>query len=124
MPFPLSSLGEQVAVIQLLDSPLTGSRLSTPLSPRVFLLVCVYVCLNTRCALCQYLSALSFIPGLVNKLLSASFWIPLSRLTYTAYLVHLIAISVFFGSFETVVAYSDVHLVSHRIAHAQLGPLE
>ena len=48
----------------------------------------------------------------MNKLLSASFWIPLSRLTYSAYLVHLIVISVFFGSFETVIAYSDVHIVS------------
>lgn len=48
--------------------------------------------------------------GLVDKILSASFWIPLSRLTYTAYLVHPIVLFVFFGSFETVLAYSDIHL--------------
>ncbi|KAJ7323148.1 hypothetical protein OS493_032152 [Desmophyllum pertusum] len=48
--------------------------------------------------------------GLVNKILSARFWIPLSRLTYCAYLVHPIVIFTLFGSFETVRAYSDVHI--------------
>lgn len=48
--------------------------------------------------------------GLVNKLLSARFWIPLSRLTYCAYLVHPIIIFALFQSYETVRAYSDVHL--------------
>ncbi|XP_078365902.1 O-acyltransferase like protein-like isoform X1 [Oculina patagonica] len=48
--------------------------------------------------------------GLVNKILSARFWIPLSRLTYCAYLVHPIVIITLFGSFETVRAYSDVHI--------------
>ncbi|RMX37080.1 hypothetical protein pdam_00020043 [Pocillopora damicornis] len=48
--------------------------------------------------------------GLVNKILSARFWIPLSRLTYCAYLVHIIAIVALYGSFETVQAYSDVHI--------------
>ena len=50
--------------------------------------------------------------GLVNKILSAHFWIPLSRLTYCAYLLHPIALVTLFGSFETVRAYSDVHVVS------------
>lgn len=50
--------------------------------------------------------------GLVDKILSARFWIPLSRLTYCAYLVHPIALLAFVGSFETVRAYSDVHIVS------------
>jgi len=48
--------------------------------------------------------------GLVNKILSAHFWIPLSRLTYCAYLVHPIALITLLGSFETVRAYSDVHV--------------
>lgn len=48
--------------------------------------------------------------GLVNKILSARFWIPLSRLTYCAYLVHILAIVALYGSFETVQAYSDVHI--------------
>lgn len=53
-----------------------------------------------------------FLTGLVIKILSAHFWILLSRLTYTAYLVLPIVLFVFFGSFETVLAYSDLHLVS------------
>ena len=61
-----------------------------------------------------HLSLLSFyFVGLVDKILSAHFWIPLSRLTYCAYLVHPIAILTFVQSFETVHAYSDVHIVSN-----------
>ena len=61
----------------------------------------------------RYSFHLSFsFEGLVNKLLSARFWIPLSRLTYCAYLVHPIIIFALFQSYETVRAYSDVHLVS------------
>ena len=51
--------------------------------------------------------------GLVNRILSARFWIPLSRLTYCAYLVHIIAMVVLFISYENLQAYSDVHTVSN-----------
>jgi len=53
--------------------------------------------------------------GLVNKILSAGFWIPLSRLTYCAYLVHIIVIAVLFHSLETVQAYSDVQWAFHFV---------
>ncbi len=59
-----------------------------------------------------YFCLLFCFEGLVNKILSARFWIPLSRLTYCAYLVHPISLLVLVGSFETVRAYSDVHIVS------------
>lgn len=49
--------------------------------------------------------------GLVDKLLSAGFWIPFSRLTYCAYLVHPIVLNTLRGTQETVNTYSDVHLV-------------
>ncbi|KAJ7365133.1 hypothetical protein OS493_007782 [Desmophyllum pertusum] len=39
--------------------------------------------------------------SLVNKFLSASYWIPLSRLTYSAYLVHPLVLGAYFGSFQT-----------------------
>ena len=52
------------------------------------------------------------VQGLVNRILSARFWIPLSRLTYCAYLVHIIALVVVAVSYENVQAYSDVHIVS------------
>jgi len=45
--------------------------------------------------------------SLVNKLLSASFWIPLSRLTYSAYLLHPIVLGAYFGSFQHTVEYTD-----------------
>ncbi|XP_020622131.1 nose resistant to fluoxetine protein 6-like [Orbicella faveolata] len=51
--------------------------------------------------------------GLVNRILSARFWIPLSRLTYCAYLIHPVVILTLFSSMETVRAYSDVHMVSN-----------
>ncbi|CAH3109140.1 unnamed protein product [Porites lobata] len=46
--------------------------------------------------------------GLVDKILSAHFWIPLSRLTYCAYLVHPIVLITYLGSLETNHNYSDV----------------
>lgn len=58
-------------------------------------------------------SLLFSVQGLVNRILSARFWIPLSRLTYCAYLVHLVVITVQFRSLETVQAYSDVQWVSN-----------
>lgn len=52
--------------------------------------------------------------GLVNSILSAPFWTPLSRLTYCAYLIHLILLSVRTGSLESLAnTYSDIHVVSN-----------
>ncbi|XP_068672762.1 nose resistant to fluoxetine protein 6-like isoform X1 [Montipora foliosa] len=48
--------------------------------------------------------------GLVDKILSAPFWIPLSRLTYCTYLVHVITLNTLSGSFETMVIYNDIHM--------------
>ncbi|XP_067045054.1 nose resistant to fluoxetine protein 6-like [Acropora muricata] len=48
--------------------------------------------------------------GFVNKILSARFWIPLSRLTYCTYLVHIIAINTLSGSFKTMITYNDIHM--------------
>lgn len=53
-----------------------------------------------------------FIVGLVNKFLSASYWIPLSRLTYSAYLLHPIVMNVYFGSFQHTTEYTDKIFVS------------
>ena len=52
--------------------------------------------------------------GLVDKILSAHFWIPLSRLTYCAYLVHPIVLLTYLGSLETNHNYSDVLIVSNN----------
>lgn len=46
--------------------------------------------------------------GLVDKILSARFWIPLSRMTYCAYLVHVIVLLVGVGSLEALISYSDI----------------
>ncbi|KAK2569476.1 Nose resistant to fluoxetine protein 6 [Acropora cervicornis] len=48
--------------------------------------------------------------GFVKKILSARFWIPLSRLTYCTYLVHIIAINTLSGSFKTMITYNDIHM--------------
>ncbi|XP_020892990.1 nose resistant to fluoxetine protein 6 isoform X2 [Exaiptasia diaphana] len=54
--------------------------------------------------------------GLVDKILSARFWIPLSRLTYCVYLVHIIILEAYFGSYQTVMFYSDVNIAWHFLA--------
>ncbi|KAK3701463.1 hypothetical protein QZH41_014540 [Actinostola sp. cb2023] len=51
--------------------------------------------------------------GLVDKILSARFWMPLSRLTYGTYLVHPIVIGTFFAGFQHTVAYTDFLFVSY-----------
>ena len=43
---------------------------------------------------------------LVNYVLSARFWLPLSRLTYCAYLVHPIVLGTFFGAFRQPLHYN------------------
>ncbi|KXJ26852.1 Nose resistant to fluoxetine protein 6 [Exaiptasia diaphana] len=45
--------------------------------------------------------------GLVDNILSARFWIPLSRLTYSVYLVHPMVLGAFYGSLQSTVAYTD-----------------
>ena len=50
--------------------------------------------------------------GAVNSLLSWRAFIPLSRLTYSAYLIHPIVIQVFYSSFETPLHFSDIVVVS------------
>ncbi|XP_022806962.1 nose resistant to fluoxetine protein 6-like [Stylophora pistillata] len=48
--------------------------------------------------------------GLVNRILSARFWILLSRLNYCAYLVHFVVLLNLLASNEFVWTYSDVHM--------------
>ncbi|CAH3041576.1 unnamed protein product, partial [Pocillopora meandrina] len=53
--------------------------------------------------------------SLVNKFLSASYWIPLSRLTYGAYLLHAIVLIVYFGSLQHTTEYSDKNLAFYYV---------
>ena len=50
--------------------------------------------------------------GLVQKFLSAKFWIPLSRLTYSVYLIHLIVIEVMFFDGLGTIHYDTYTVVS------------
>lgn len=59
------------------------------------------ICLAWLVFACQYGYA-----GFINSILSWSFWIPLSRLTYPAYLVHPVVMSVYYGSTEGVREFS------------------
>lgn len=70
------------------------------------------VCCAYRKAALKRLNLFCFIVGLVNKFLSASYWIPLSRLTYSAYLLHPIVMNVYFGSFQHTTEYTDKIFVS------------
>ena len=70
------------------------------------------VCCTYRKAALKRLNFFCFILGLVNKFLSASYWIPLSRLTYSAYLLHPIVMNVYFGSFQHTTEYTDKIFVS------------
>ncbi|XP_068723591.1 nose resistant to fluoxetine protein 6-like [Montipora capricornis] len=54
--------------------------------------------------------------SLVNKFLSASYWIPLSRLTYSAYLLHLMVLGAYFGSFQHTTEYTDKILAFYFVS--------
>ena len=57
----------------------------------------------------------------INDFLSMKFWIPLSRLTYTAYLVHPIVLTVIFTSMRDTITYTDNTLVVHAVAMVVLS---
>ena len=53
--------------------------------------------------------------GFINSLLSAKIWIPFSRLTHCAYLVHPIVMAVFYGSRTHAFDFSTYLIVRHLI---------
>ena len=59
--------------------------------------------------------------GLVNWFLSLSFWIPLSRLSYNAYLLHPFILIVIFGSERKATNYQDYNLLVYSIGMVVLS---
>ena len=57
----------------------------------------------------------------INDFLSMKFWIPLSRLTYTAYLVHPIALTVIFSSTRDHITYTDNTLAVYAVGMVVLS---
>ena len=57
----------------------------------------------------------------VNSFLSMGFWVPLSRLTFNAYLVHPIVLTVMFISGHESMQYTDVTLVVYATAAVVLS---
>ena len=58
--------------------------------------------------------SLSVLLGLIQEFLSARFWIPLSRLTYSVYLIHMIVLSVMYLASSGTIYYDLVSIVSMR----------
>ena len=53
--------------------------------------------------------------GPINWFLSMKFWIPLSRISYNAYLVHPLILTVIFGSERKVIYYEDYNLAVYAV---------
>lgn len=53
----------------------------------------------------------------INSFLSMKFWIPLSRLSYNAYLVHPFVLTVFYGSLRKAIHYDDLNLAFQTVAN-------
>ena len=58
---------------------------------------------------------------IVNDFLSMQLWIPLSRLTYSAYLIHPIVLTVIFASTREPFTYTDYTLVVYSVAMVVLS---
>ena len=59
--------------------------------------------------------------GIVNWFLSLSFWIPLSRISYNAYLLHPFLLIVIFGSERKPTNYQDYNLLVYSIGMVVLS---
>lgn len=57
----------------------------------------------------------------INAFLSMSFWVPLSRLTYTAYLIHPIILTVIFTTLREPFTYSDYSMAVYSVANVALS---
>jgi peptidoglycan/LPS O-acetylase OafA/YrhL len=53
--------------------------------------------------------------GPINWFLSMKFWIPLSRVSYNAYLIHPLILTVIFGSERKVMYYEDYNLAIYAV---------
>ena len=59
--------------------------------------------------------------GVINTFLSMKFWIPLSRLTFTAYLVHPVVLAVIFGTARKPFHYADIPLAVYAVGDVVLS---
>ena len=59
--------------------------------------------------------------GPINQFLSMKFWIPLSRVSYNAYLLHPLILNVIFGSERKVMNYQDYNLAIYAIGITALS---
>ena len=59
--------------------------------------------------------------GVINTFLSMKFWIPLSRLTFTAYLMHPIVLTVVFASARKPAHYTDIILAVYAVGAVALS---
>ena len=53
--------------------------------------------------------------GPINWFLSLKFWIPLSRVSYNAYLIHPLILTVIFGSERKIIYYQDYNIAVYAI---------
>ena len=59
--------------------------------------------------------------GVINRFLSMPFWVPLSRMTFNAYLVHEIILFVMYSEFRSTTYYTDIIMVVYTIAAVVLA---
>ncbi len=54
--------------------------------------------------------------GLINTFLSLKMWTPLARMTYNAYLVHLIIIQIVYGQLQSAIHLTDITMAIYTVA--------
>ena len=57
----------------------------------------------------------------INSFLSMPIWTPLSRMTFNAYLVHPIVLSVVYGQLQTSIHYTDITMAVYTLAFVVLS---
>ena len=59
--------------------------------------------------------------GVINAFLSMKFWTPLSRMTFNAYLVHPVVLTVFYGQFQKSVHMTDLTMATFVVGFVVLS---
>ena len=54
--------------------------------------------------------------GFINTFLSMKMWTPLSRMTFNAYLVHPVVLTIMYGQLQTTIHYTDITMASYSVA--------
>ena len=87
---------------------------------RMFYMLCSVLLLGQGCGLISFICYNGY-GGLPGKLLSLKIWIPLSKLSFIAYLINPIILIVFFASLRQTLYITNTTVIAYGLATVVLS---